>query len=222
VLTGFGRVGHGAREIISLLPIKEVTSEQFLTQDFEEPVFTHLNTHQYNKRRSDGGFDKAEFYNNPALYESSFPQFCHHADLYIACHYWGEGAPFLFTREDMKNPRWKTSVVADISCDIDGPVASTLRPSTIAHPIYGYDKNGEVETDFMKPEAIAVMAVDNLPCELPKDASEDFGNELIKNVLPHLLGNDQDDIIASACETDLNGKLTPPFSYLEDYVLSAK
>lgn len=222
VLTGFGRVGHGAREIMDLLPIEEVDKESFLNREFDKAVFTHLDVDDYNERISDGGFDKAEFFKNAEGYRSVFPQFCHKADMYIACHYWAEGAPFLFTREDAKHPNWKVSVVADISCDIDGPVASTLRPSTIADPFYGYDRYEEKETDFMAENAIGVMAVDNLPCELPKDASEDFGKELIKHVLPPLLGEDPDRIIDRASETTLDGELTDDFAYLEPYVKSAE
>ena len=138
--------------------------------------------------------------------------------MYIACHYWSSSSPFIFTREDLKNPEVKTSVVADISCDIDGPVASTLRPSTIAAPLYGYDPITESEVDFYAEGAIGVMAVDNLPCELPKDASEDFGNELINQVFPALFGEDPDRIIERASETNLEGQLTPNFEYLADYV----
>lgn len=217
VLTGFGRVGHGAREIMSLLPIREVDHWEFLSGEFDQPVFTHLDSKHYNARKSDGGFDKREFYSDGSKYESIFPQYCHEADMYIACHYWADGSPFLFTREDMKDPNWKISVVADVSCDIDGPVASTIKPSTISDPIYGYDPMSEAECDFQKEGSIAVMAVDNLPCELPKDASEDFGNELIQHVLPHLLGEDSDRIIERASETDLEGNLTPGFAYLKDY-----
>lgn len=222
VLTGFGRVGHGAREIMALLPIREVEPEAFLTQQFEEPVFTHLEVNHYNKRTSDGGFDRAEFYRDPSGYQSTFPRYCHQADLYIACHYYAEGAPYLFTREDAKHPEWKTKVIADVSCDIDGPIASTLRPSTIADPFYGYHPAGEAEVDHMNPESIAVMAVDNLPCELPYDASEDFGAELLKHVLPLLIEGDRDSIIEQATETDQNGKLTEHFAYLSDYAEQGK
>lgn len=122
----------------------------------------------------------------------------------------------------MKDPRWKTSVVADVSCDIDGPVACTVEPSTIADPMYGYHIADEKRVaDFRAPGTIAVMAVDNLPCELPKDASEDFGAEMIKNVLPHLLGSDDQEVIWKATETTLEGSLTPHFGYLADYVANA-
>jgi saccharopine dehydrogenase (NAD+, L-lysine-forming) len=222
VLTGFGRVGHGARETLAKLGMKEVDKEAFLSEEFDEAVFTHLNTQDYNRRKSDGGFDKSEFYKDPSGYESCFMQYASVANMYIPCHYWSEGSPFIFTRSDMKEKAWNISVVADISCDIDGPVASTIRPSTIADPIYGYDPETESEVDFTKENAIAVMAVDNLPCELPKDASADFGNELIKHVLPALFGEDPTGIIGRASETNLNGELTPPFSYLQEYADAAK
>lgn len=221
VLTGFGRVGHGAREVMQRLGVKEVDASSFLNETFDEAVFTHLNTDQYNRRSLDGGFDKSEFYKDPSGYESAFFDYAKVADMYIACHYWAEGSPFIFTREDAGRPDWNISVVADISCDIDGPVATTLRPSTIADPIYGIHRESFEEIDFKDPKAVAVMAVDNLPCELPKDASEDFGEELIKHVLPVLIGDDPDQIIYRATETTMGGELTPHFAYLKDYAASA-
>ena len=138
------------------------------------------------------------------------------ADMYIACHYWDENSPYIFTREDAKNPDFKIRTVADISCDIDGPVACTIRPSTIKDPIYGYDPQTESETDYDNPSAITVMAVDNLPCELPKDASRDFGRELIDKILPNFFNGDPDKILerATICK---GGKLTECYSYLQDY-----
>ena len=122
------------------------------------------------------------------------------------------------TREDLKQEDVRLSVVADISCDIDCAVACTIRPSKIADPIYGYDPATESEADYMKDGVIAVMAVDNLPCELPLDASEDFGNELIKEVIPSLIGEDVNGVIARGSETTLTGELTEYFDYLEDYL----
>ena len=118
--------------------------------------------------------NQQEFFNNPELFKSSFMDYAIHADIFIAGHYYGSGSPYLFTREDAKSLDFNLKVVADISCDINGPVACTIRPSTIANPIYGYNKKSEQEVNFSN-DSIAVMAVDNLPCELPKDASEDFG-----------------------------------------------
>lgn len=219
VLTGYGRVGHGAREILDHLPIKEVTPEEFLDSDFDEPVFTHLDAEDYYARRSDGGFDKSEFYANPEDYESTFSRYVSKADMYIPCHFWNNKADYILKKNDLKGKNVRLSVIADISCDVNCAIASTIRSSKIADPIYGYNPETELEDDWRKEGVIAVMAVDNLPCELPKDASEDFGNELLKEVFPALLLDDKDNIIGRGTETTLEGALTPSFAYLEDFLL---
>ena len=220
VLTGHGRVGGGALEIIKRLKIREVHPVDFLREEYAEPVFTHLQLHDYNRRTHDGGFDPAEFREDPTGYESTFMAFARQADLFIAGHYWSEGSPYLFSREEMRDEDWRIRVVADISCDIDGPVACTLKPSTIADPMYGYCPVNERAVDLHQDGSIAVMAVDNLPCELPRDASADFGAVLVDKVLPHLLDGDQEGILAAASETNSDGELTRKYAYLADYVAS--
>lgn len=218
VLTGFGRVGYGAREIMDLLPVMEVSPEEFLNETFTEPVFTHLEVEDYFARKDGSAFEKKHFYEHGSEYKSVFAQYAATADMYIACHYWSSSSPGILTAEDMKQPDFRLKVVADISCDVAGPIASTIRSSSIADPVYGYDPQTGTEGDFMKAGNIAVMAVDNLPCELPKDASEDFGNELIKHIFPALFNEDPDQIIARATETTSEGELSEYFSYLSDYV----
>lgn len=218
VLTGFGRVGYGAREIMDLLSITEVGPEEFLKESFNGPVFTHLDVEDYFARKDGLPFEKQDFYQNPEAYKSVFAPYLKAADMYIACHFWSSKSPFILTQEDLRQPGRKTGVIADISCDIAGPIASTIRSSKIADPVYGYDPETGNEADPWSANTVAVMAVDNLPCELPKDASEDFGNELIRHVLPCLFGDDPDNVIGRASETDLNGKLTEYFAYLQDYV----
>ena len=217
VLTGSGRVGGGALEIIHKMGMKKVSPSDFLANSYNEPVYTQLNVADYNKRKDEAAFIKKEFFKDPTGYESDFLKYAQTANMYVACHYWDSRAPFIFTREDAKNQDWNISVVADVSCDIDCAVASTLRPSTIAEPLYGYNPSTEKEDDFYANNTIGVMAVDNLPCELPKDASVDFGKMFIEHVLEPLRGNDPDNIIARASETK-DGQLTSYFSYLEDYV----
>ena len=217
IVTGNGRVGNGVLEIMQKANIREVSKEEFLDETFNEAIFVHLNTMDYNVRK-DGTFsDKQDFYKNPELFRSSFMRYANQADIFIAGHYYSSGSPYLFTREDAKDSEFNIQVVADISCDIDGPVATTIRPSIITDPIYGYNVITEKEDDYRNKNVIAVMAVDNLPCELPKDASEDFGDELIQHLFPVLLGEDPDKIIkrATICK---NGDLTPDFEYLRDYV----
>jgi alanine dehydrogenase len=218
VLSGFGRVGHGAREILDLLPIKEVSPEEFINKEFDTPVYTHLEAEDYNTRRDGAGFDKKDFYSSPYKYKSTFSKYLSKTDMYITCHYWSNKADVIITREDLKSSDLRLSVVADISCDIDCAIACTIRPSTIDDPIYGYNPITESEDDFMKSGTVAVMAVDNLPCELPLDASEDFGRELLKEVFPALLNKDSDNIIERGSETTLEGRLSDQYLYLEDYL----
>jgi len=217
VLTGTGRVGKGALEILRKLNLKEVKPKEFLNEAFNEPVYTVLGVKSYNKRIDGGEFKTSEFYESPEQFESNFYRFAQVADMYIPCHYWDSEAPFIFTKEDMKRPDFKIRTIADISCDIDGPVASTLRPSTIVDPIYYVNRMTGEETTEINADTITVMAVDNLPCELPKDASEDFGNELINNILPNLLGTDNDRIIYRATITE-RGELNDEYEYLQGYV----
>lgn len=218
VLTGFGRVGHGAREITSLLPLKEVKPNDYLNATYDVPVYTHLEVKDYFDKTDGGTFIRKEFYNQPELFQQGFQKYLPKTDMYIPCHYWNSNSPKIITKEDLSSASNRISVIADISCDIADPIASTLRPSKVASPIYGYNPITEEEDDYLKEGIVAVMAVDNLPCELPKDASEDFGNELIKHVLPALLGDDPDRIIERASQTNLNGKLMPDFEYLTNYV----
>ena len=217
IITGGGRVAGGAIEVLEKTNIKRVSPEDFLSTNFGEPVYTQLDVEDYVKRDDGAFFDIPAFFKNPSGHSSNFMRYAAAADVYVACHYWDNRSPFIFSRGDVKNPDWNISLVADVSCDIDGPVATTLRPSTIANPFYGYDAQSEEEVDFYKEDCIGVMAVDNLPCELPKDASVSFGEMFIAHVLEPLLGNDPEDIIYRASETK-DGKLTPHFAYLQDYL----
>jgi len=218
VLTGSGRVGNGILELINLIGINEVSKEQFLNESFDQAVYVQLNTLDYNIRIDGSASSKSDFYANPHLYKSDFLKYANVAEMFIAGHYYSADSPYLFTREQAKLSSFNIKTVADVSCDIDGPVACTIAPSTIANPIYGYNPLTELIDDITKPDVITVMAVDNLPCELPKDASEDFGAEMIKHILPCLLTEDPTNIIerATICE---NGKLTKHYQYLSNYVL---
>ena len=216
ILTGDGRVANGALEIINKLAIRRVSPNEIVTKKFNEPVYAQLLSSDYYKRKDGRPFKKSVFYNNPSLFESNFERFTKTCDMYIPCHFWDSKSSFIFTREDAKHGDFKIAIVGDISCDIDGPVASTIRPSTIKQPLYGYNPYTETEVNIYYPGSITVMAVDNLPCELPKDASEHFGREFIDKVLPSLL-EDNCNLInrATICK---NGNLMSRFEYLKNYV----
>ena len=217
LLSGTGKVAHGAKEILDHLKIKEISDALYLTSEFTEPVYCMVDVMEYSKRTDGKVGDKWEFYKNPIGYESNFMPYAKETDYFIAGHFYGNNAPYLFTRKDAKSSDFRINLVADISCDIDGPVASTIRPSTIEHPFYGYNPQTEAEVAFDAENAITVMAVDNLPCELPKDASEGFGETFVKHVIPAFFNNDEKGILKRAKITE-NGQLTERFEYLQDYV----
>ena len=217
VVTGKGRVGKGVHEVLQKMGIKEVHPDSFVNENFEVSVFTQLDVLDYYRRKDAVRKNVTDFFKFPEDYKSVFQKFAKVSDIYMAGHFYGEGAPYIFTREDAKEPEFKIKVVADISCDIDGPVASTLRASTIENPLYGYDPIREREVEFNDPDSITVMAVDNLPCELPADASEGFGEMFLQHVIPAFFNNDKDGILERARITK-KGKLTNRFAYLQDYV----
>ena len=217
LLTGNGKVAFGAKEMLDAMHIKQVSVLEYLSETFTEPVYCLADVLDYNKSKEGENTNNRHFYDYPETYVSNFMRFAKVTDFFIAGHFFGNGAPYLFTREDAKSADFKIKFVADISCDVDGPVASTLRASTIADPIYGYNTQTASEVDYMHKDAIVVMAVDNLPCELPKDASEGFGEMFLENVIPAFFNNDKEGVLERAKMTE-NGKLTKRFSYLQDYI----
>ena len=219
LITGRGKVARGAKEIIDHLGINQVSPEELLMRDQEGPSYAMLDLEDYNKHREGRNFDRSEFYQNPERYEGDFDRFTQVIDLFVAGHFYGNGAPIILTREAMADPACRIKVVADVSCDIDGPVACTIRPSTIADPFYGYDPQTHTEVDFMEPNAIGVMAVDNLPCELPRDASQGFGEQFLQQIAPSFFDGDSEGVLSRAQITDSMGRLTPRFCYLQYYAM---
>ena len=217
LLTGNGKVAYGAKEMLDAMKIRQVSVAEYLHHTYEEPVYCLADVLDYNKRKDHQVLDNFDFYKHPENYESDFMRFATVTDFFIAGHFYGNGAPYLFTKEDAKSKEFKIQYVADISCDVNGPVATSIRASTIAAPLYGYHPATESEVDYKDKEAIVVMAVDNLPCELPKDASEGFGELFLKNVIPAFFNNDEEGVLQRAKMTE-NGKLTERFSYLQAYV----
>ena len=217
LLTGTGKVAKGAKEILDAMNIRTVSISEYLTNSFNEPVYCKIDVLDYNKRIDGQVLTNSDFYNNPSAYVSNFMRFARVTDYFIAGHFFGDGSPYLFTREDAKSDHFNIQLVADVSCDIDGPVASTLRASTIADPVYGYDPTTATEVNFKTPSAIAVMAVDNLPCELPKDASEGFGTLFLEHVIPAFYNDDKEEVLDRAKMTS-DGKLTKRYAYLQAYL----
>ena len=217
LVTGGGRVAGGALEILEVAGVKEVSPEEFLNNEYDRAIYARLDPWHYTLRKDGKAFDFAHFVAHPEEYENNILPYASRCDIFMACHFWDPNSPVMLTREDLASDEIPISLIADISCDIDGPIASTIRASTIASPFYGYDPESGKETDPFEKGAICVMAVDNLPGELPRDASSDFGGALMEHVIPELLGIRDTGMLERASITQ-GGALTPAYAYLADYL----
>ena len=218
LLTGGGRVTRGAQEVLDGLGIKNVSMPAYTSREYGEPVYIQLDSDAYNKRIDGQAFDYTDFYTNPQHYESDFKQYLPHTDLLIAGAYWDPKAPVLFTLEEVQSADFKINTIADITCDIEVSIPTTIRATTINNPFYDFNKVSlKEESAFSNPNNITIMSVDNLPCELPRDASTGFGDMLCEYVIPTLLGKEFSEIISGASITK-SGLLTSKFRYLSDYV----
>ncbi|MBC6365527.1 NAD(P)-dependent oxidoreductase [Algoriphagus sp. AK58] len=217
VVTGKGRVGKGVLEILNHLKITQVDNHEFLHLYFEEPVFVVLSSSDYNRRKSDGGYDRDEFYSFPERYESHFLKFAEAGEILIAAAYWDPGAPRLFELKDINSPDFSISVIADVTCDVEGSIPTTFRASTIQDPVYDVDREtGEELPAFGKQTSISVMAIDNLPCELPRESSAEFGRQLGQWVIPALFEVNAPILERATIARD--GDLTLEYMYLSDFV----
>ncbi|MDJ0600035.1 MAG: NAD(P)-dependent oxidoreductase [Crocosphaera sp.] len=218
VITGDGRVSNGAATVLDLMNIKQVSPQDFLNQQFAYPVYTKLSVQDMYYKKGENIFDESHYYEHPEEYDSIFQPYPKVSDIMINGIYWEKGVPVFFTKEDIKKDDFNIKVIADITCDIapDASIPCTIRPSTIADPIYGYDPYLETEIKAFQPQGIDIMAVDNLPNELPRDASEDFGNQLINQVWDELKKPDSQMIYNATIAMD--GQLNKPYEYLQDFV----
>jgi saccharopine dehydrogenase (NAD+, L-lysine-forming) len=216
-LTGAGRVAKGAMETLDTVGIRKVSPQDFLTQKFDKPVYVQLSSADYHQRKEGGNFNRDEFHKHPERYVSRFKDFTKVTDILLAGAFWNPKAPLLFTNKDMLDPDFKIKVIADITCDINGSVPSTKRATSIVDPLYDYDASTDtIHAPLSNDKFVTVMAIDNLPCELPRSASEEFGRDLIDRILKPLLVSDPEKVIARGTIAE-NGKLTSYFEYLHDY-----
>lgn len=221
VLTGGGRVAKGALAVLEDMGIERVSPEDFLSKQFTHAVYTQLNCPEYVQHKEGKAYDKAEYYQHPERYESAFAPYAKVSDLFINGIYWDNRAPAFFTQAEMATDNFNIQVIADVTCDI-APVASipaTIKASTIAEPVFGFDPvNGEEVLPYSK-DAIDMMTIDNLPSELPRDASTAFGEMFMREVLPHLLAPNS--AMIERASITKNGALGPHFTYLEEYLAQA-
>ena len=219
-VTGSGRVTAGLLEIMHHWDIESVEPEDFLVKEYDYPVYTLLKGANLYANKETGTYSREDFHHNPEQYRCKFEPFTKAADILMNGIYWDKTVPRLFEKTDVQQQGFRMNVISDVTCDEDGSVPINMGASTIADPVYGIDKQSlQKVTPFQNTEnTIDVMAVDNLPNELPRDASKHFGEHIIKYILPELL-NEQSTILerATICR---EGKLSTYFEYLSDYAYS--
>jgi alanine dehydrogenase len=217
MITGKGRVGKGAAEIMQHAGIAYVTPGDFLTVHHQTAVYTQIDADEIHVNKSGKAFDFNHFFNHPEEYQSNFYRFARKANVLINCIYWDSRSPRLFEEADIKNPDFAIRTISDISCDINGSVPITHRASAISDPIFGFNIITAEETLPYQCDTIDMMTVDNLPNELPRDASKVFSDIMINTILPKYIQNPYDDIFIRATIAE-NGKLMPKYSYLQEWI----
>ena len=214
LLTGRGNVAKGSMEILTHANIKQISINDYLKKKHDEAIFCNISTREYIERKDGKSFSHQDFISNPYEYNSKAKNFLVDADMLIAGHYWDSKFPKLFY-PDQINEFKNLKVIGDITCDINGSIPTTIRPTSIAKPYYSIDINSMKEIS-LDDKGIAVMAVDNLPSELPCESSEEFGENIISEVLPFLINKDDGRI--NRATTASKGKFCPLFSYLENFI----
>ncbi|MFZ9695032.1 MAG: NAD(P)-dependent oxidoreductase [Chitinophagaceae bacterium] len=216
VVTGSGRVAHGILEVMNLMQIHEVEPDEYLKKTFTYPVYTQLKGADLYRNMATGRYSRDEFHGNPALYECLFKQYTSVTDILMNGIYWEESMPRLFESTDVQQPSFKIATIADVTDDAFGSVPINLGDQTIEDPIYGVDRRTLQKTAPFLSDSIDVMAVGNLPNELPRDASRYFGEQLIKFILEDLLFKEGVDTIERATIVK-QGCLTAPYNYMSEY-----
>ena len=214
LVTGDGRVAKGVIELLNQTNIKAVSKKDFLEKKFDQPIFCNLETKDYVTNNSSTNFSLEHFINNPQDYSSSALQYLKETNILISAHYWDPSSPKIFENEDLKDLQ-NLKIVGDITCDINGSVPTTIRSTTIEEPNYWIERYTLKEIDENN-DGIAVMAVDNLPSELPRDSSTEFSEGIINEVLPFLLKEDDGRILNGTITTD--GSFLEKYNYLNDYI----
>ena len=214
-VTGSGRVAHGVLEVMNLMGIIEVEPDEFLDRKFSYPVFTQLKGPDLYEHKETRTYNREEFHLHPEKYRCKFLPYTAAANILMNGIYWDPDTPRLFEWEDLLEKDFTITTIADITDDKGGSVPCNLGDTTIQDPVYGVQRQTREKTEPYLPGSIDIMAVGNLPNELPRDASRYFGEQLIKYVLEDLVRGGSP--IIDRATMVRNGQLTGRYSYLENY-----
>lgn len=230
---GYGNVSQGAQDIFDLLPVKTIQPQELLTNyeklktdqnHFIKVVFKE----EHTVKSINGKFDLQEYFNDPEKYESNFDQYLPHLDVIVNCILWTNKNPRLITKNFLRhNSNLKLKVIGDLSCDLFGGIEITNDVTDPANPTYTYFTKSEQYEDGTKKDGISIMAIDNLPCEFPKEASAEFSH-VLKNFVYEIYHADfeksfEELELAYPIKKALivhKGKLTQDYLYLNQHLKS--
>ena len=216
LVTGDGRVAKGVLEVLNKTNIKKISKSEFLKKSFNEPVYANLETKDYVSHPNKAVFELEHFIQFPQEYHSNAVKYLKESNIYISAHYWDPASPKIFNKNELKNLN-NLQVIGDITCDVDGSVPSTIKSTTIENPNFYLDKINFQESKF-ENSSLGIMAVDNLPSELPRNSSTEFGDGVVNEILPYIFAKDDGRILNATIAE--NGHFLKKYNYLENYINS--
>ncbi|MFN5937015.1 MAG: NAD(P)-dependent oxidoreductase [Sphingobacteriales bacterium] len=216
-VTGSGRVAHGVLEIMNLMGIHEVEPDQYLSREFQYPVYVQLKGADLYAHKEKGTYSRDHFHDFPEQYTSIFKPYLAQTDILMNGVYWDKQIPRLFEKKDVTQPSFRIKTISDITDDIHGSIPINYGDQDIFNPVYGVDRTTLEKTAPYLPNSTDIIAVGNLPNELPRDASRYFGEQLIKHILPKLLQLEPDDGTLKRATLIQKGEITSGYSFMKEY-----
>jgi len=233
---GYGHVSMGAQEILNLLPVKEIKPGE-IDSIYKNPAnkviykVVFKEEHMVQPVESDKKFDLNEYYSHPEKYSPVFERYIPSLSILMNCVFWNTQYPRLLTKTYLKKSfekkeKLRLKVIGDISVDINGAIEFTEKTTSPDSPVYMYNPSTDTIKDGYEGDGIVVMAVDNLPCELPKESSQSFSETLIRFVPDMMKADftlDDFDLVKLPPEIKnavilYQGKLTPTYNYINKYL----
>ena len=235
--TGYGNVSNGAQEIFDLLPHEEITPDELLTLNARPNLSRNVvykvvfkEEHMVKPLSDRDKFKLQDYFDHPEKYASAFDKYVEHLTLIANCIYWDSRYPRLVTKNHLKrlysgSGDLKLKVIGDITCDVGGSMECTVKSTDSGDPIYVYNPASENVSMGYSGEGVVVLAVDNLPCELPIDSSRDFSNALLPFIPAIVKADYSADFKKLRLPNEIKkalvlhrGKLTPDFQYISKYI----
>ncbi|HON43854.1 MAG TPA: bifunctional lysine ketoglutarate reductase /saccharopine dehydrogenase family protein [Planctomycetota bacterium] len=226
VIPGYGNVSKGVQEIISLLPLEKISASDIAADPVGRYAYAILEEKDMVEPKDPNQpFVLSEYYTQPEKYKGKFNTYLPYIDLLINTIYWEEKYPRLVTIHDLETISTKLTVIADISCDVNGSIECTIKSTDPGNPCFVYNAKTKTAQDGIQGEGVLVLAVDILPAEFSKDASEYF-SQILMTFLPDIC---KADFLKTLDESNLpdpiktaaivwQGKLTPNYQYLESHI----